>query len=216
VAGRDEQVGVVVVDDDEGEVALQLVVRASDRLGEVAVVVALDQVDDGLGVGLRAEGVAFCDQPFAELAVVLDDPVQDDRQLRVLAAGQRVRVRLADAAVSRPARVPEAVARGGAVRPRGGLEVLQVADGADVVEPVRLAERDPGRVVAAVLETLEPVEEQLLALPRPDVSDDPAHPRLLFPNPPRRNRPREREKPGNPAANVHFPQRRGLAELPLY
>ena len=54
VARCDEHVGVVVVDDDEGEVALELVERAPDGLGEVAVVMALDQVDDGLRVGLGA------------------------------------------------------------------------------------------------------------------------------------------------------------------
>src|SRR5215207_2791125 len=84
-------------------------------------------------------------------------------------------VRLGDAAVRRPPRVPEAVRCGGAVGACRDLEVLQVADGADVVEPALLAQRDPGRVVAAVLEALEPLEEERLALPRPDISDDSAH-----------------------------------------
>ena len=46
---------MVVVDDDEGEVALELAVGRRVRLEQVAVVVALDQVDDDLGVGLGAE-----------------------------------------------------------------------------------------------------------------------------------------------------------------
>ena len=115
------------------------------------------------------------DQALAQLAVVLDDPVQDDRHLRAVAADQRVRVRLRDASVRRPARVAEAVLGLGAVGTRSLLQVLEVADGADVLEPVSLAERDPGGVVAAVLEPLETLDQELLALPRPDVSDDSAH-----------------------------------------
>ena len=112
--GGDELVGMVVVD-DEGEVALELLERLPHGVGEVAGVVALDQMGDRLGVGLGSERAALGDQALAQLAVVLDDPVQDDRQLRAVAAGQRVRVLLGDA-VGRPARVPEAVVGGGAVR----------------------------------------------------------------------------------------------------
>ena len=51
----DEQIGVVVVDHDEGEVALELAVSGAHRLDQIALVVALDEVDDDLGVGLGAE-----------------------------------------------------------------------------------------------------------------------------------------------------------------
>src|SRR5262249_42740091 len=44
---------------------------------------------------------------------------------------------------------------------------------------VRLEEGDAGRVIAAVLEALEAVDEQRLRSSRTDVSDDPAHPTLL-------------------------------------
>ena len=50
-----EQVGMVVVDGDDREVALELRIDAHERLGEVAVVLALEQVHDHLGVRLRAE-----------------------------------------------------------------------------------------------------------------------------------------------------------------
>src|SRR5207248_9062176 len=84
-------------------------------------------------------------------------------------------VRLRDAAVGGPARVSEAGRRAGAVRAGGLLQEGEVPDGADIVEALVLTERDPGRVVAAVLEPLEAVEEKRLAGPRPDVSDDSAH-----------------------------------------
>ena len=82
-ARADELVRVVVVDGDEREVALELRVRGAHRVDEVALVVALDQVDDDLGVRLGAEAVAVGLKRLLQLAVVLDDPVQDDRDLVV-------------------------------------------------------------------------------------------------------------------------------------
>ena len=122
-ARPDEQFGVVAVDDDEGEVSLDLAIGTAHRLDQVALVVALDQVGDGLGVGLGREVVAFRDQRGAQLAVVLDDAVQDDGDLALVAAGERMGVLDHDLAVGRPARVPEPVRRLGAVRcrrPRSG------------------------------------------------------------------------------------------------
>ena len=145
---------MVVVDDDEREMPFELAVRAPDRLGEVALVVALDQMRDGLGVGLGSERVAVGQQAVAELAVVLDDPVQDDRELGAVTAGQRMCVRLRDAAVRRPARMAEPVGRRRPVRARGLLQVLEVPDGADVLQSALLTECDPRRVIAAVLEAL--------------------------------------------------------------
>jgi hypothetical protein len=52
-----EQVRVVVMDDNEREVALELLVHGAYGLDEVSLVAALDQMDDHLGVGLRVEGV---------------------------------------------------------------------------------------------------------------------------------------------------------------
>ena len=47
------------VQDDEGEVPLQLGVRGAHRLDEVALVVPFDEVADHLGVGLGRELVAL-------------------------------------------------------------------------------------------------------------------------------------------------------------
>src|SRR6202008_5040456 len=66
-----------------------------------------------------------------------------------------------------------------AVGAGGRLQVLQVADRADVVEPVVLEQRDARGVVAAVLEALQSRKQQRLRLAGSDVSDDPAHLRLF-------------------------------------
>jgi hypothetical protein len=59
------------------------------------------------------------------------------------------------------------------------LQELEVAHGTHVLEAAVLAEGEAGGVVAAVLEPLEPVQQQVLRGTATDVSDDPAHPKLL-------------------------------------
>ena len=51
----------------------------------------------------------------------------------------------------------------------------EVADRADAVDPAVLDHRDAGRVVAAVLELLEPGDQQVAAGAPAHVSDDSAH-----------------------------------------
>ena len=53
---------MLAVDDDEREMPVELRVGPGDRVDEVALVVALDEMGDDLGVGLRAERVALLDQ----------------------------------------------------------------------------------------------------------------------------------------------------------
>ncbi len=135
----------------------------------------LDEVDDDLGVGLGVEDVALLLERELQLAEVLDDPVQHDRDLVLLAAGERMRVLLRDLAVRGPARVSETGRRLRAVVLRDLLQVLEVADRAQVVEPLVLEHREPGRVIAPILEALQTVDQERLRPARPDVSDDPAH-----------------------------------------
>src|SRR5439155_13576898 len=165
-------------------------------LREVALIMALDQVHDDLGVGVGAERVAVGLERGFQLAEVLDDAVQDDRELPVVAAGERVRVLLGDGTVRRPARVPEPGRGLRAVRAGGVLQELQIADSAHVVELFLLAERQAGRVVAAVLQPLEALEQKVLTCSPADVADDSTHARTSLTNakgpaalpPPRRGR----------------------------
>src|SRR5581483_6178738 len=179
VAHAGEHIRLVVVDRNDREVALELRVDARKRLGEVAVVLLLEEMDDDFRVGLGGEGVAGRGELLAQLHVVLDDAVEDDREAARLAAGEGMRVPLAHAAVGRPAGVTEAVMRVGVVRLGGDDEVVEDAYRADVLELAVLSEREPGGVVAAVFEPAETVEQKGLCLARSDVSDDPAHVPLL-------------------------------------
>src|SRR4051795_7015269 len=178
-ARADEQTGMVVVDHDEGVMTFELAICSPNSFGQIAFVVVLDQMDDHLGVRLGAEAMTCPYEGFLQLAIVLDDAVEDDGEATVFATGQRMRVQLGHCAVGRPTRVPEAVIGDRPVRARGVLQELEIADGADVFEPAILAKRDPGRVVTAVLEPLQALKEKLLRRPTTDISDDPAHPKLL-------------------------------------
>ena len=89
---------------------------------------------------------------LAQLAEVLDDPVQGDRDLAPVAAGERVGILLGDTTMRRPARVPEADRRCGAVRLGGRLQLREVPDGAHVIELPIFEERQAGRVISAVLQ----------------------------------------------------------------
>ena len=69
---------VVGVHRHEGVMATELGERLPDGRSQVAVVLALDEVGDDLGVGLGAEDVALRCELAAKLGVVLDDAVEND------------------------------------------------------------------------------------------------------------------------------------------
>jgi len=187
LARRHQGVRLLTMHGDERVVAPELPECLAHRVGQVAVVVALDQVADDLGVGLGGEFVALRLQVPAQLRVVLDDPVEDDVDL-VPAVPVGVGVLLGDPAVGRPARV---------AKPGGGLplgdrdragrvrglsldrlpQVGQVADGAHAVDAVIRDHRNAGRVIASVFELLQPGNQQIPARSVTYISDDAAHER---------------------------------------
>ena len=65
MARADEQVGMVAVDRDEGEMPLELGVHRPNGLDQIAGVSTPDEVGDDLGVSLRAEALAVGDQVSA-------------------------------------------------------------------------------------------------------------------------------------------------------
>ena len=85
-ACANEHLRVLAVDHHEREVAVELRIGLGDGVGEVPLVIALDKVRDDLRVRLRGEGMALFEQRILELPEVLDDPVEDDRDLVLDAA----------------------------------------------------------------------------------------------------------------------------------
>jgi hypothetical protein len=175
LARADEPIRFAAMHDDEGVGPFELAKRGSRRLREVALVGVLDEMRDRLGVGLRRERVAARLERVAQLAEVLDDPVMDDGDLaRAVLVGMGIQV--VRAPMRGPARVRQTDR--GVRRPVGDgrLEVRELARALlDEQVPRVVNQRDPRRVVAAVLEPFEPFDEDRARLTGTGISDDATH-----------------------------------------
>src|SRR5262245_12409724 len=131
-----------------------------------------------LAVGLRAEDVPRSLEPRAQLGGVLDDAVVDDGE-SAGAVRMRMGVHVARLAVRRPARVSDPDAAVQALR-EVALELGDLASRLVQLEPAARHDRDPGRIVAAVLEAMQPGEQDGDGVLAPDVADDATHARTPF------------------------------------
>src|SRR5215472_12672206 len=125
-----------------------------------------------LGVGVGAEGIA---EPF-ELAPqgleILNDAIVHDGNP---VGGDRMGVGLGRQAVGRPAGMPNAdhPLHGFAVEPPG--EVDELAFGASALDPAVDQGGDAGRIIAAVFETAQPLQQPRCNRILGDDADNPAH-----------------------------------------
>ncbi len=164
------------VDDHDRVRAVQAQHRLAHRLGQrepVRRAVVVDQVRDDLGVRLALKHVAERAQLGLELDVVLDDAVVDDghrpRPVRVcVVLGRRP--------VGRPAGVPHAGAPVDGRLRQALDEVRELPLGPPRQElPVPVHHREPSRVIAAILEPPQPVDDELRAQLRSHVPHDATH-----------------------------------------
>jgi hypothetical protein len=127
--------------------------------------VLLDEVGQHLGVGRRLEAVAGRDQFVGQLVVVLDDPVVDDGH----PAGA-VDMGVGVLSVGRPWVAHRVWPMPAAASPGGVLRLLvEIVEGAGAVggtarhrpAAVGPTSATPGRVVTAVLEASQPLEQDL-------------------------------------------------------
>ena len=134
-----------------------------------------DEVRDDFGVRFGDELVAFGEELIFQLDIVLDDSVVHDHDFAG-AIAVRVRVFFGGAAVRGPARVPDAVEAVERSDANGFFKISQFARGAPNFELAVVAhDGDARRIVAAVFEALQAVEDQRDDAFRSDVSDDSAH-----------------------------------------
>ncbi len=156
--------------------AVQLLDRRLERISQVrqALQRVVQQVDDGLGVGLRGEQVTEALEPLAQLLVVLDDAVVHHRQL--LAGEVRMGVGLAGHAVGGPASMGDAQATEQRLLHQ---RLFQRGDLADAAAATQLAvvgvDRHAGAVVAAVFEALEALDENGTDITLGNRADNSAH-----------------------------------------
>ena len=133
---------------------------------------ACNKVTDDLGIGLALKRPPLRDQLIAQRLEILDDPVVDERH-----RPDDVRVRIADRrrTVRRPARVGDT---GNAVKRIGRQlagEIVELALGPPALQRAAVNRADACRIIAAIFEPLQPVEQPLRNVAPSDDPDNSAH-----------------------------------------
>ena len=169
-----QQPRLVLVQQHERVHSAKLGERAARRLLERALVVRGHQVRDHLGVGLRGEAVTLGREPRLELEVVLDDAVVDDHDAP-LAVLVGVGVLLGWPAVGGPARVSHAPLAGERLPGQALGQIAELAGRAPALQHASGHDRDARRVVTAVLEAAQAVENYGDGVAPADVPHDAAH-----------------------------------------
>jgi hypothetical protein len=175
----DQLARVVAAEHDDGARPVQFRERLAHRRLQIAfaavVIVAVDQVDDHLGVGVAAEFVARALQHRAQFQKILHDAVLHHHQIAV-GAGVGMGVALAGGAMRRPARMPDADAAGERRTGDGLLQVGQFArlpphlDGV-----VGVDHRQPSRIIAAIFQLAQPMQNNGRRFLRADITNDATH-----------------------------------------
>ena len=149
--------------------------RPADRvLQPVVAHLPLDQVRNNLGVGLGLERMALVLELELQLQVVLDNPVvHDDDAAGAVAVG--VGVFLGRPAVSRPPGVAQTVVAVHRVLGDRFLEARQLSGAAAHLDVAVAHECHARRVVAAILQPAEPLDQDRDDRLLSDVADDAAH-----------------------------------------
>jgi hypothetical protein len=181
LAREDHAPGLVFGDHHQRIRAFQFRDRGAHGLEQVIglLQVIVHAMRDHLGVGLRGERIPRRLQLGAQLVVVLDDAVVDDRD--AVPRDVRVRVALARHAVGRPAGVGDAqLAVRGALVQRV-LENPHLADGAQALDRAAAVQYRHARgVIAAVLEAAQALDQDGHDVALGDGSDDSAHARSFY------------------------------------
>src|SRR5215469_437449 len=133
---------------------------------------ARDELRHDLGVGLALEFMASGGELGFELLEILDDAVMNDRDFL---GSDRMRVGLRWHAMRRPARVADADQALHWLFLDEIGERLQLALGAAALDRAVDEGRDAGRIIAAIFEAAEPVDQKRSDLLPPDDADNAAH-----------------------------------------
>ena len=164
-------------DDGQGVRAHQTLACSADGGQQVGRAVAqrlLDQMRHHLGVGVAGEGMPRGLQLLAQVGEVLDDAVVHHGDAAV-AAGVRMGVGLARAAVGCPARVADAAGAFEVEMPQRVRQAGNLALAVHHLELAVLVDGHSGAVVAAILKARQALDQDALRRARARETDDSAH-----------------------------------------
>jgi hypothetical protein len=132
----------------------------------------VDQLRDHLGVGFALERAPFGDQLRLQLGEVLDDAVvHHGHPPGLLGMG----VALVRRAMGRPPRMPDADVSRQRIGCQHGFEIAQLARRPPPLDVSAHDARHARRIVAAVLQPSEALDQPFRHRFRPDDADDAAH-----------------------------------------
>jgi hypothetical protein len=114
-----------------------------------------DQMRHDFGIGFRFEPVALFLQLVLERQIIFDDAVVDEH---AGAGAVRMRVLLGRPAVRRPTGMPDADRAAELLLRQRLAQVRQLADAAPHVDPAVVQHGHAGRIVAAILQPLQPIQ----------------------------------------------------------
>ena len=143
----------------EGIGACQSGSRSHDGFLKIPMVVHLDQMDDHFCIRLTAEGIAVCGQFLPQSHIILDDAVMNHRKPSVT-AHVRMGIGIGRRSMGRPAGMTDAGKSGQSFSILRFLtEVRNSAAHFGYRDHTILRNRDPGRVISAVLQFFQSLQQ---------------------------------------------------------
>src|SRR6185312_15448733 len=176
LAGEDDAVRIAFAHDGKRISAFEIGYGRAHRLEQIAYAfeMLMDSMGDHLGVRLGGELVAAPRELCPQLLMILDDAVVNDRE--PVARDVRVRIALARHTVGRPARVRDAELAMRRIPVERMLQRLHLAHRAQPLQALTSVDyRNPGGVVAAILEPAQTLHQNGYDVALCDCSDDSTH-----------------------------------------
>ncbi len=172
--GADQQIGMGAEHHAKRKRAVKPRQNCSNRGARFGTAFDLprDQMRDDFTIGLRLEVPPLGAQFVAERLEILDDAVVNQHDV---ADDVRMRIVLGRGAVGGPARMRNAAVAGQRAFGELGGKVEQLAGGAAAVELAVVDRADAGRVIAAIFEPPQPIEQAIGDRALPQDTDNSAH-----------------------------------------
>ncbi|OPZ80565.1 MAG: hypothetical protein BWY77_01016 [bacterium ADurb.Bin431] len=176
VACGHQGIGMIPVDDSQAVGALYAREPLTDRLAQLHAPfeILLEEMAEHLAVGLGLEGMAFADELIAQEGKILNDAVVHHRDATAaVAVGMGIdRIGLA---VGGPTGMADSQSTLRRLRWQYPFQLGDLAGRLLHPDPLIGPERNPGAVIAAVLQPVQPVEQQGQRILTADIAHYPAH-----------------------------------------